>query len=351
MPVMVYAVSAGPLQRPAAQKAGARGARRVRRWYGAGAARPQLLEEVGVHARSRSPPTRPSCSSPSRCPRTRSNARAWTSGRRLVGMSVREPGAAAPDIGEAATTGCWPMPPTSWSTVTTPISCSCRWSRRGDTQQSHAVVAQMRARTAPPCSKGEYTSAQLLSLMKRFDFAVGMRLHFLIFASLQNVPFVALPYAPKVDGFLEDLEIDHAATLAGQRGPAHRLYRHAWDRRRNSRRGSAGRCRRCATGRAKEQRDRGATLDQSVKGSRGRRDRHKAGVLCPPPRPARTARRSPCRRARPGRRRRADVLVVGGGPAGLGAALGAADAGAEVILVERYGFLGGNATAALVSCR
>lgn len=44
----------------------------------------------------------------------------------------------------------------------------------------------------------------------------------------------------------------------------------------------------------------------------------------------------------------ADVLVVGGGPAGLGAALAAADAGADVILVERYGFLGGNATAALV---
>jgi FAD-dependent oxidoreductase family protein len=43
-----------------------------------------------------------------------------------------------------------------------------------------------------------------------------------------------------------------------------------------------------------------------------------------------------------------DVLVVGGGPAGLGAALGAAWAGAEVVLAERYGFLGGNATAALV---
>lgn len=43
-----------------------------------------------------------------------------------------------------------------------------------------------------------------------------------------------------------------------------------------------------------------------------------------------------------------DVLVVGGGPAGLGAALGAAAAGADVVLAERYGFLGGNATAALV---
>lgn len=44
----------------------------------------------------------------------------------------------------------------------------------------------------------------------------------------------------------------------------------------------------------------------------------------------------------------ASVLVVGGGPAGLGAAVGAAQAGAEVVLAERWGFLGGNATAALV---
>src|SRR5437867_8731775 len=43
-----------------------------------------------------------------------------------------------------------------------------------------------------------------------------------------------------------------------------------------------------------------------------------------------------------------DVLVVGGGPAGLGAALGAAGAGARVVLAERHGFLGGNATVALV---
>lgn len=43
------------------------------------------------------------------------------------------------------------------------------------------------------------------------------------------------------------------------------------------------------------------------------------------------------------------VLVVGAGPAGLGAALGAAQAGARVIIAERYGCAGGNATVALVA--
>ena len=43
-----------------------------------------------------------------------------------------------------------------------------------------------------------------------------------------------------------------------------------------------------------------------------------------------------------------DVLVVGGGAAGLGAALGAARHGARVALLERDGFLGGMATAGKV---
>src|SRR6266581_2249797 len=44
----------------------------------------------------------------------------------------------------------------------------------------------------------------------------------------------------------------------------------------------------------------------------------------------------------------ADVLVVGGGPSGCAAATAAARLGADVLLVERYGHLGGLATGGLV---
>ncbi len=44
----------------------------------------------------------------------------------------------------------------------------------------------------------------------------------------------------------------------------------------------------------------------------------------------------------------AEVLVIGGGPAGIAAATAAARGGARVILIERYGYLGGLATGGLV---
>lgn len=43
-----------------------------------------------------------------------------------------------------------------------------------------------------------------------------------------------------------------------------------------------------------------------------------------------------------------EVVVVGGGPAGIAAALAAARNGADTLLIERYGFIGGNMTAGLV---
>jgi len=45
----------------------------------------------------------------------------------------------------------------------------------------------------------------------------------------------------------------------------------------------------------------------------------------------------------------AEVVVLGGGPAGIAAATAAAQTGASTLLLERYGFLGGMGTAAMVT--
>jgi len=62
-----------------------------------------------------------------------------------------------------------------------------------------------------------------------------MRLHFLIFAAIQGTPFVALPYAGKVGGFLEALGLPSPPLNLVNPG---RLIAHldeSWDRRRSMR--------------------------------------------------------------------------------------------------------------------
>ena len=125
-------------------------------------------------------------------------------GRRRIGISVREPGCAAPDIDEAhyhallANTADYMVDRMNADLVFVPMERNVL-----DVQHSHKVIAQMAYAKRASVLKGEYTPGQIVSLVGHFDLVVGMRLHFLIFAALQAVPFVALPYAGKVLGLLE----------------------------------------------------------------------------------------------------------------------------------------------------
>lgn len=209
VPVMVYAISAGPLNirsiqeivREALNKSAVitvreRGAKRILEDAGVGCeiivtADPALLLE------------------PKPLPENTLMKEHMDVKRRLVGLSVREPGPAAPDIDKnyyhslLADVGDYIIDRYDANVVFIPMERSGK-----DLQHAHAVISKMMKPQKGSVLTGEYTPGQLLTLMKHFDMAVGMRLHFLIFAALQGVPIVGLPYSTKVLHFLKDLEME-----------------------------------------------------------------------------------------------------------------------------------------------
>lgn len=208
VPVLVYAVSAGPLQDPAAQalvrdcldRAAAVTVRERR-------AR-QVLEGIGVRSDIDVTADPALLLSPEALPPEALKREGLDESHRLIGLSVREPGVAAPDLDERhyhallANAADYMVDRLDADLVFVPME-----RRVQDSQHSHAVVSQMAHAHRATVLKGEYTPGQMLSLMSHLAFAVGMRLHFLIFAALSGVPFVALPYSAKVLGFLEELDI------------------------------------------------------------------------------------------------------------------------------------------------
>lgn len=207
VPVFVYAISAGPLTltgprqdvRDALSKAAVVTVR-DRQGY-------RLLEDVGVDREIHLTADPALLIAPEEFPIRALKAEGVQLERPLVGFSVREPGPAAPHIDPEhyyallANTADFVIDRLDADVVFVPME-------RTDVQHSHGVVAQMQNAERAEVLRRKYSAQQTLGLLGRFEFAVGMRLHFLIFAALQGTPFVALPYASKVMGLLEDLEMD-----------------------------------------------------------------------------------------------------------------------------------------------
>lgn len=208
-PVMVCAVSAGPLVDPALRC-------RVRDALNKAAvitvrdrhAR-QLLEEVGVQRDIVLTADPAMLLEPE--PLTLEEilrAEAIDPGAPLIGFSVREPGPAAPGLDVEhyhrllANAADFLIDRLDAEVVFVPME-----RRTFDVQHSHAVVGRMSHAQRATVLKRDYTPGQILSLLGHFQFTVGMRLHFLIFSALAHVPFVGLPYATKVAGFLEEFRL------------------------------------------------------------------------------------------------------------------------------------------------
>lgn len=232
VPVMTYAISAGPLERTANRTL-------VRETLDRCAAitvrdrfAQHILEEVGVEQEIRL------TADPALLIETEPldddvlRGEGIDPDRRLVGFSVREPGPAAPRIDPdhyhslLADAGDYVVDRLEADVIFVPIE-----RKNQDLQHSHAVVSKMQRADRAFVLKQEYAPGQLIDLMRRFEFAVGMRLHFLIFATLADVPFVALPYASKIGGFLDDLELEMPKLEGGGAGQLIAHIDRSWDHR------------------------------------------------------------------------------------------------------------------------
>ncbi|MCK8824091.1 polysaccharide pyruvyl transferase CsaB [Fuchsiella alkaliacetigena] len=60
---------------------------------------------------------------------------------------------------------------------------------------------------------GSYAPRQMAALIGELDLLIGVRLHALILAALQEVPLLGLSYDPKVDGFLARLNLKAAGRV------------------------------------------------------------------------------------------------------------------------------------------
>ncbi len=232
VPVMVYAISAGPLVRKANRDLVREALNRaavitVRDRQGH-----RLLEEIGVEPDVRITADPALLLEPEPLPKDALQREGIDQARRLIGASVREPGPAAPDMDMDH---CHSLFANAADFIADRLDADIVFvpleRQHVDMQHSYAVLSRMQLVQRATLLKGEYTPGQLLTLMGHFEMAIGMRLHFLIFAALQGLPFVALPYASKVTGLLQDLDLEMPPLHHVNTGRLLANVDRSWDRR------------------------------------------------------------------------------------------------------------------------
>jgi polysaccharide pyruvyl transferase CsaB len=232
IPIVVYAVSAGPINEPKNRELVAKHLSKAAAITVRDRNSIKLLEEIGVAGEIILTADPAILLEPASIPEDILKSDGIDKERRMVGFSVREPGPAAPDIdiehyhAMLANAADFMIARFDASVIFVPME-----RKKDDVRHSHAVVSRMQHAEKATVLKGEYTSSQLLRLIGYFQFCIGMRLHFLIFSAHQGIPFFPLPYASKVDGFLQDLDVPYPPSEEITTGGLLAHIDRAWDNR------------------------------------------------------------------------------------------------------------------------
>ncbi len=232
IPVMVYAISAGPLTHGSAREAVRLALEEVDVITVRDRTGHKLLEDVGVTRGIEVTADPALLLEPADVSAEQLRVEGLSLERPVVAVSVREPGPAAPEIDVRhyhqllADAADFMVHRFEADVAFVPME-----RVRNDMQHCHAVIAQMHCADRATVLRRDYGATELLGLFRHFQFAVGMRLHFLIFAALQGVPFVALPYASKVKGLLQDLEMEMPQLRDVNAGRLIAAIDQSWDRR------------------------------------------------------------------------------------------------------------------------
>jgi len=206
VPTATYAVGAGPLDRPADRESVATALNEMQLVTVREKAAKRLLEESGVEREIQVTADPALLLEPEPFTQRMLEREGLTACRRLIGMSVREAGDAMSEL-QAGEYHALLANAADFMADRFDAQILFVALEHKDVREAHRVIGRMAAPEQAWVLKRSYGPRELRGLMEHLDMAVGMRLHFLLFAVTAGVPVAALPYATKVRDFLESLEI------------------------------------------------------------------------------------------------------------------------------------------------
>jgi polysaccharide pyruvyl transferase CsaB len=214
VPTGTYAIGAGPLERTADRAAVAEVLSVMELITVREPTARRLLEEIGVEREVVVTADPALLLEPAALPVHTLQREHLEAGRRLVALSVRDTGGAA--AAETADHEFHALLATAADFIVQRFDAQAVFvpMERADVREAHRVIGHMARPERATILSGTYTPGELRAVMGSFHMAVGMRLHFLIFAASAGVPIAPLPYASKVGAFLSAIGLDEPESVA-----------------------------------------------------------------------------------------------------------------------------------------